>query len=387
MSNASHNDNVGVLGDPPEFGTYFLPVGTTYGQPLGQYNAPCDVRSASDLPSRLYLGTLLAKSFRIMDSGWFVRYEDADPDTYVELEFKASQGLLTARFVWRGIEGMITDTPGTDWKSLEQHMSFSFPKLWEDEAMRCIEAEFNARYITHPRNFPVISNFSGGAYKTLVFPVPCYRLHELVGCLDSIEADQEIANVVSIYAVLTRAQIYYIRGACHDIPAGLVKLAHYNRKRVGLACQSLPDVHPFKKFLRLLELKRRVYLVHVSCSFRDLTRVIGHFHRQRFIGTFDGNMGQSDYPGGMEWKAMIFPACLEIQDFLPTLMDEQETRWLVYERLMSPDRLPLVAAVLDVGRKEALRRLQDAEVQAQSEPAFFRANGYSVAHWFSKLWR
>ncbi|RDH81937.1 MAG: hypothetical protein DIZ78_15950 [endosymbiont of Escarpia spicata] len=387
MSNANHNENADVFVEPPEFGTDFLPVGTTYGQPLCQYKAPCEVRSATDLPSRLYLGTLSAKSFRITDSGWFVRYEDTVPETHVELEFEASRGVLTARFVWRGIEGMITDTPGTDWKSLEQHMSFTFPDLWEDEAKQSIEAEFNARYITHPKNFPVITNFSAGAYKTLVFPVPSYRLHELVDCLDDIEADREIASVVSIYAVLTRAQIQYIRGDCHDVPGTPEALARFNRKIVGLASQGLPRVRPFKTFLRTLDLNRRIYLVHGSCSFRDLTRVIGHFHRQGFIGSPDGHLVPSEYPGGIEWTAMIFPACLEIQDIRLKFTDEQETRWVEYGRLMSPDRLPLVAAVLNVGREEALKKLLDAEAQADSEPDFIRANWNSVDRWVSKLRR
>ena len=364
----SIGDMARALDESSEIDVSFLPVGTTSRQPLGHFKVPCEVRSESDLPSRLYLGNLVSDSFSSTDSGWSVRYEDADPDTYVNLEYKSPRGPLIARFVWAGIDGMSTYTSGSDWKSLIQHMSLGFPEAWERKAKENIEADYNARLFRRSKNSPCITGFPDGAFETLVFPVPSYRLHKLVNCLDAMDKDPDIAAVVGVYVVMTQSRIDYLLGRCPDVGDTPVALAQQSRNTVGLPCRGLPQAQTIENNLPILALNRWVYITHVRCFFRDLERVVSHCHRQGFIGVSGSARAPSDCPDGMEWTALVLPGGLEVQDITLEYFDKERTRRVTYGRLLPPGCLPSIAAMRNISRTEALRRLSAAEAWAHAEP-------------------
>ena len=49
ISRVSNPEQPDTLGDLPELDVRFLPVGVTFRQPLGHYEAPCYAQSAADL--------------------------------------------------------------------------------------------------------------------------------------------------------------------------------------------------------------------------------------------------------------------------------------------------------------------------------------------------
>jgi len=61
-----------VANDQCNLDVGFLPVGVTHRPTAGIYKAPNKVQSASDLPVRLYLGSLIENTFHKSDEGWDV---------------------------------------------------------------------------------------------------------------------------------------------------------------------------------------------------------------------------------------------------------------------------------------------------------------------------
>ena len=347
----------------------FLPLGSTFRQPLEHYEAPCDVCSASDLPSRLYLGSLNPDSFHATDTGWSVHYEDAASTTFVTLEYSASEGMLSARFVWEGIEGIVTYTPGKDWKRLLQYMSVGgIPDEWEERTKELIEPAFNARLIPHKKDAHVISGFPDGPLKSLIFPVPSYRLHDLFGCLDDIERDPDIASVVAAYVTMTQSKIEYMKEFCPDVPDDPEILARQSRHAVGLSCEGLPRFQKLENNLHLITLNRWVYITHINCAFRDIKRVMSHFQKHGFIGTPNSASSSLDYPDGVEWTALVLPGNEDAMGANIQYFDDEKTRRVAYGSLLPPGSLPRIATVRDISRKVAMEQALAIEEWAISMP-------------------
>lgn len=358
-----------AAGIPLQVDLDLLPVGvTTRGRTRG-YEAPYKVRTADDLPPRLYLGSLATDSFRISDSGWTARYVDATPDTSVDLEFRASPGSwgsLTARLTWSGIQDLTI--VARDWTTLGRYMAFEFPETWEREAKQRLETAFNLRLLTRPHDAPLMSGFPDGPAQSVVFPVPSDRLHALTGCLDAIDADADIAAAVTMFVTMARSRVDYIEGRCSDVPNAPPALAEHSRDSVGLACDGMPKVQVIENGLRALTVKRWVFLAHVVCTFRDLARVVSACSRHGFIGVRDNAAAPSVYPDGREWSAVALPVGCGTGNTGVCFFDEEQTRRLTYEQLLPPDRLQSLAGLRDVSREEGSRRLAAAQAWARSEP-------------------
>jgi hypothetical protein len=357
-----------TLNEQAKLDVGFLPVGVTQRQSLGIYKAPDKVRSVTDLPVRLYLGSLAENTFHKSDEGWDVRYEDADPNTFVSLEYRQARNLLVARFTWNGIDGISVYCSGKDWKGLAQQMSIGFPKSWDETAKQNIEAGFNAQYFIQPNESPTISGFPDGVWRTLVFPLPSYRLLELISLLDAIDSDTATAAVVSVSAVMTPNRIDYIQGRCEDIPDTPEALASQSRKTTGLPCYRLPEVATVDDSLEILTLNRWIYLVHVGCAFRDLMRVMSHCQGLGLISIPHINCTPSDYPDGMEWAALVLPGGFECMDIRPQYFDRARSRRIAYGRLLSPEHLSEITTVRDISRMKAHNQLMVAAAWALSQP-------------------
>lgn len=364
-SEAKH-DNENYL----QFDPSVLPVGSTDRQPLGNYLSPQMVRFVEDLPSRLYLGDLEPKSFNKIDSGWTVRYQDSDPDTFVELEL--SNGSLEARFVWQGIEGMIVCASGRDWRGLLQQLSIVFPESWEEASKKRIESSFNARVLVHSDEMPMMIGFPDGAFRTVIIPISSDRLPELVDLLDTIDEDTKVAAVVNISVFLTEARVDYVQGHCPDVPNDPKALARHSREAIRLPCNGLPRYQTLDDGRRLLAVDRWVYLAHIGCSFRDLERVMGHCKRLGFIGS---NETPSGYPNGAEWSALVLPKGMEMLNPKIQYFDKGPSRRIAYGKLTSLDRQLEVVDSRNIKREEALDGLVAAREWASLLPeVYFSSN-------------
>jgi hypothetical protein len=243
-----------------------------------------------------------------------------------------------------------------------------FPNDWDEGAKQAIEAGFNAQYIAQQKESLNMTGFPDGARRTLIFPLPSYRLNELTGLLDAIDSDKTIAAVVSVAAVMTQNSVDYIQGRCEDVPNTPEALARHSRKKVGLPCHGLPEVSTVEDFQKVLTINRWIYLVHVGCTFRDLLRVVSHCQDQGMIGMADLNSTPSEYPHGMEWTAFVLPGSFECMDLRPQHIDQSRTRRIAYGQLLSLKHLSEMNAVRDIRRNQAHDRLMAATDWAQSQP-------------------
>ncbi len=339
-----------VANDQCNLDVGFLPVGVTHRPTAGIYKAPNKVQSATDLPVRLYLGSLIENTFHKSDEGWDVRYEDFDSDTYVNLEYRQARDQLVARFTWKGIYGISVGCRANNWKALTLQWSMWFPEDWDEGAKQDIEAGFNAQYVAKPDKSPSMTGFPDGARRTLIFPLPSYRLNELTGLLDALDSDKTIAAVVSVAAVMTQNRVDYIQGRCEDVPDTPEELARQSRKLTGLPCHGLPEVSTVEDSQKVLTINRWIYLVHIGCTFRDLMRVMLHCQDQDLIGMADLNCTPSEYPHGMEWTAFVLPGGFECMDIRPQYVDRARTRRIAYGQLLSLKRLFEMNALRDISR-------------------------------------
>ena len=346
----------------------FLPVGCTNRPPLNPCKPPREVQAAADLPNRLYLGSLLEDSFVETADGWRTLYADASPDTRVELDYDKARDRLRARFTYATIDGLTTWGPGSSWGDLARRMSIGFPFEWDESAKRLLESRFNVRYIAGRGDAPCFIGFPDGAFRTILIPVSSYRLHELVGLLDEIDEDRNVAAPVSIAAVMTQARIDYVRERCADVPDTPRELAAHSRKAVGLPCFGLPEIVEVEPGLEIFAVDRWVYLVHVGCAFRDLERVIEHCRRNGFIGSAASDCAPSAYPDGQEWTALVIPGGSEHGHIRLQYFDDERTRRIAYGRLFPPGRLNDLRLVRDIDRGEAVKRLICALSWALTQP-------------------
>lgn len=361
-------ERVDTTGAPSPIELDLLPVGvTTRARTIG-YQAPDKVCSAADLPSRLYLGDLVQGSFRTCGNGWTARYRDAAPDTGVDLEYRAStdSGSLIATLAWAGISDL--KIAARDWTTLARYMAFDFPRSWERAAKRTLETAFNLRLTERTEFAPLMSGFPDGPIQSLVFPVPSSRLRALTTVLAAIDADAEIAAPVSVFVTTADTQVDYIDGRCADVPNTPRALAAHSRRSTGLACDGKPASRTIDGGVRALTLRRWVFVAHVVCSFRDLTRVVSTCGRHGFIGARDDAAPGTVYPGGVEWSAVVLPVGCGARDATIRFFDHQQTRRLTYTHLLPPDRLKALARLHDISHEEASKRLAAAETWAQSEP-------------------
>lgn len=251
-----------VLASLPET-LRFLPVGVTRRDRSTRYVDPCDVQSAADLPTRLYLGDLAPGSFSLDATGWRVRYQDAEPETHVDLEYESGRMTLMGSFVWRGIQGMTIFANGRDWRTFIHYMSLPVPDEWLSELAVEIESRCNLECTVCP-SAPSLVAFPDGAMMALLFPVPAARLCDLTACLDTIDADPTIATPITMTATLARTS--------------------------GES----------------LDAERLVYLAQILCFFRDLARIADHCRRLGLIGAAPA-AGVDDYPNGLAWRAIAMP--------------------------------------------------------------------------------
>lgn len=368
MSTAIHNNHHDDKDDQSKLNVSFLPVGATKRPPLNKYPLPSDVQSASDLPTRFYLGGIDGDSFEISSSGWLIRYQDADPDTFVELQYHADSQQLMAFFTWKGNFGLSSCAAGNSWKRLFQYVSMGFPQSWENEAIKMIESRYNAMWVKPPKRAQYFAGFPDGAFQTIVFPVPSLRLVELTRLFQAIDEDENIAATVVAYAVMTQTRIDYLQDRCPDVPLEPAELAAFSRKAVGLDCHGLPHVEQVENNLEITILNRWTYLVHVNCCFRDLFRVLSHCRDYDFIGEHKAGEEPSAYPCGEEWRAMVLPAGTDITGAKLQYFDRDKTRRIAYGTLIHSDRITDIDQVLDCSRETAFRQLSVAMLWSMSLP-------------------
>ncbi len=346
----------------------FLPVGVTQRPANHTRKPPRDVHRADDLPARIYLGSLDAASFTRNDTGWSVMYRGAEPDTHVAVNYRASRNQLSATFTWRGEQGLHTAGTGDDWRDIALRLSLGFPQNWHRKASTLVNERYNARYIQEQDGDRTFTGFPDGSFKTILIPIPGFRLGESTMLLERIDADKEIAAPVAIKAVMTQSRIEYRTDRCDDVPIAPRELAAFNRRATGLSCHGLPHFAWVEDGIEILAIDRWIYLLHVGCAFRDLFRVLDHCQEFGLIGESYRHCAPSHYPDGEEWSALIIPGGYEQLGLRLHYFDRVNSRRIAYGTILRPEHQARILEVADVSRQEALRTLSAATAFSLGEP-------------------
>jgi hypothetical protein len=347
--------------------TGFIPIGQT-NRATVECRPPAEVEQVSDLPARLFLGALDHGSFSKRATGWSVRYVDADPQTFVEIDFDTgNKHPLVVRHVWRGIEGVVTHTKGS-WQEATRYGGL-FSGKWHRHINTQMCSRYNLRVFEEPKTppFQFAHSYPEGFYFTLLCPVPTHRLIDLVKLLDILDADYDVAGRVLMYVVKTPSRIEYVRDRCFDIPKDPVEVATYSRQRTGLPCRGLP--YWDDSGISILHVNRWVYLAHIVFPLRDLERVLAHGRAQGFLSANVGDQHLSEYPYGVEWAWHLLPGNPITQTWRIRVYDNMPSRQVFYYDLLPGQYKNMIKAVSRVNRKTALAVAAFAQVQAASEKA------------------
>jgi hypothetical protein len=360
----------------------FLPIGATHRPHHEAFKPPSQVRSTSDLPLRLFVGSLDESSFAPTACGWSARYPGDNPGCHVSLRYDRERNQLKGRFFWGGVEGLSVQCPGDSWRDLHRYIAVGFPTAWHDIAQFDIEARYNARYIRERDGDKAFIGFPEGSYRTVVIPLPSERLAELAPLFEAIDADARVAAPVHAYVTISDCRADYDLGRCPDVPDTPDGLARYQRKATGLSCPQAPSYASVETAaggkIDLIVAKRRVYLAQVRCAFRDLGRVLEHCFSHGLIGAADPDSTPSQYPQGAEWAAMVVPGGYEQLGLRLELYDEAKTRRMVYGPIVRDEYRALMFEGLDAPRGDILHRLQTASELARTEPVINRAEHLAI---------
>ncbi|MCB0253949.1 MAG: hypothetical protein KDI55_09485 [Anaerolineae bacterium] len=305
-----------VLASLPETLRY-LPVGVTRRDRSTHYVDPCGVQSAADLPARLYLGDQDPGAFSLDATGWRIRYQNAEAETHVELEYESRRMTLMGSFVWRGIQGMTIFANGRDWKPFIRYMSMPVPEEWLSGLAADLESRCNLECTVCPST-PLLVAFPDGAMMALLFPVPAARLPDLTGCLDTIDADPTIATPITMTATLAR-----VSGES-------------------------------------LDAERLVYLAQILCFFRDLARIADHCQRLGFIGSAPA-AGADNYPNELAWRAIVMPLGAAITAGRIEVHAPDRAQRVIYHDPFPADMTTRLDKIRDASRIETEERLKAAE--------------------------
>ena len=312
----------------------FLPIGRTRRPHNESIKPPHKVSAASDLPARLLVGSLQRFSFLSNEQRWSARYQGAEPDTHVLIQYNRDKDLLETAFQWRGVGGLMTLGPGDSWKDLHMKIATGFPHAWHLHARPLVEQAYNARYIQDKDHSTRFVGFPDGPFHTILLPVPVDRLDRLLALFDAIDDDARIAVPAHIYATLTDCRVDYLTDRCPDVPHDPPRMAQFAREATGLSCTDLPRLAKGDDQRAFLMVNRKVYLAQISCAFRDTLQVLEHAHRLGLISRNDAQAAPSDYPQGEEWSALVIPGGYEQLGLRLHYYDRGNTRRINYGTIL-----------------------------------------------------
>lgn len=333
-----------------------------------------EVKSAADLPSRLFLGDLVPDSFQPVKKGWVADWRDADGH---RTRFRYAGGLSSLELAYAGDE-TVTLVSAERFGDLGASVQGIHPGAWLARLGERLEAMFNLRVFPHREDDAVGGDFPDGHLVSLVMPVPADRLMALFDLHKQLQNDAAIRTPVDAYVRYAFSSVNYIEGRCHPMlahPAGLV-LHHVNALGTPAAEMPLRETDPDGVAAWTLQRGHYLYIAH--CRLRDAGRLIERLAAAGLIGATGS--GREGWPHGAEFAAALLPFGYEYAATNAWWFDRSGSRRLFYPRFADPDdRQALGGQSGDVWIKAMIRDAAKAAEQCRAETARAFAEGMAEA--------
>jgi hypothetical protein len=317
--------------------------------------SPAEVKSADDLPSRLFFGDLVPASFQKQKKGWVAEWRDADGNQ-TRFRYAGHLSGLELRFLDEEVVSLVSAERFAD---LGQSMQNIHPGAWLDKLGQQLEAQYNLRLFPHREEDAVGADFPDGHLLTLVMPVPADRLMALYDLHKRLQNDPEIRTGIDAYARLHFSVVNYIEGRNHPMlahPAGLV-LHHVNA--LGTPAAEMPVREVDEEGVAAWTLQRSHYLYIAHCHLRDLNRFVARLAEAGFIGA--AGTGKEGWPNGLEFGAALLPFGYEYAAQNAWWFDKDRRRRMFYPSFGdADDRNQLGGQSGDIWIKALIRDAQKA---------------------------
>ncbi len=294
-------------------------------------DAMAEVKSAADLPSRLFLGDLVSDSFKPVKKGWVAEWRDVAGHL---TRFRYAGGLSSLELSFAGDEA-VSLVSALRFAELGASVQGIHPGAWLAKLGEQLEATYNLRVFPHREDDAVAGDFPDGHLVSLVLPAPADRLMVLYELHKAMQNDAAIRTPIDAYLRYTFSSVNYIEGRNHPmlgLPVGLV-LHHVNA--LGTPAAEMPLRELDEEGVAAWTLQRGHYLYVAHCRLREAARLIDSLAKAGFIGP--AASGREGWPYGAEFGAALLPFGYEYAAANAWWFDSGRNRRMFYPKFADPD--------------------------------------------------
>lgn len=325
--------------------------------------SPGEVRCAADLPSRLFLGDLVAGSFKAQKKGWTAEWHDVDGH---RVRYRYAGHLSSLEMVYDGDE-LVTLITAEQFTELAQSIQNIHPGAWLGKLGERLEPAYNLRVFPHREDDAVGGDFPDGHLLSLVMPVAADRLMDLYQLHKRLQTDASIAGGVDAYLRLAYSIVNYLEGLNPAMLAHPVGLVMHHVNALGTPAADLPVREEDSEGRSAWTLRRSHYLYVAHLHLRDAGRLVERLAEAGFIGRKSGAEG---YPEGAEFAAALLPFGYEYAARNAWWFDPEGRRRMFYPSFADPDeRNALAANSGEIFIKSLIRDAQKIASQFKADTA------------------
>lgn len=326
--------------------------------------SPADVKSADDLPSRLFLGDLAPESFKVLKKGWSAEWRDADGHF---ARYRHAGHLSSLEMAYDGDE-LVTLVTAERFADLGQSIQNIHPGAWLAKLAQRLEPAYNLRVFPHREDDAVGGDFPDGHLVSLVMPVAADRLMGLFELHKRLQDDTALKTGLDAYLRYAYSIVNYLEGrnpAMLTHPVGLV-MHHVNA--LGTPAADMPAREVDSEGTIAWTLRRGHYLYVAHPRLRDAARLIARLAEAGFIGV--RHDGADGYPNGPEFAAALLPFGYEYAAKNAWWFDPDGRRRMFYPSFADPDeRNALAGHSGEIFVKSLIRDAQKTSSQFKAETA------------------
>lgn len=316
-----------------------------------------EVKSAADLPDRLFFGRLQPAVFQTEKKGWRAEWRGAEGG---RTRLRYAGQLSSLELKWREEEAVSLVTAEA-FSELAQTVENIHPAAWMQKLAAAWQPQYNLRVFPHREEDAVVSRFPDGYRVTLILPAPADRLPELFELHQALQDDTALQSDLEASVRLHYSVVNYLEGCNPPMlahPAGLV-LQHVNLLGTPAAEAPVREVDPDGETAWTLRRSHYLYSAHLALF--DAPLLVERLYTAGFIGPVGAphELGAALLPYGYSFAAQNawwFDAARTRRVFYPTLGD-------------TADQSALVANSSAIWNKALLRDAQKAAEQCKAETA------------------
>jgi hypothetical protein len=325
---------------------------------------PALVRSVSDLPQYLVLGSIDPTTFQLSSEGWFARWQGTENDTHLEVAYKAKQRRWEVQQTWCGIDGGLSRYPSQiplD-KLIAQTLYMQFPTSWDRAAKSRLENDYQLTLIEQSQNGYNLFGLPDGAFRTIIFPISVGNIRPVKRWIQNIINEAPPQYPISVEARLTFQVVNYLEGKAPEWTTQEGVTFLHSIEETGLVPHGFPVREVAKDGSAAWTLRRDVYFLCIGLPFAGLTDFL------RRMSSENGPVRTTSDPNfRFELRPIIFPAGFEIQTESIAIWDEDRTTrsFLQFTRSQGAKNVRTVEDVIESEKaaEEILEKVEKISAQ------------------------